>query len=731
MSINPKILFPPFVFLISLLNACGGGGGSNDPTTQSISATPSLGQVQGASVKLYQADGTTLLGSTQLAADGSVSIEYAGDYSGAIVLELVGSASSSYFDEATGSDIATGSGVLLHALAPSRTTISAITPLTEIAYQIALSQNVTLTDAVINDINQRVRLALAPELSDLLAIPRLFNSTTTAADLGDDDAGRYALKLAALAKLGATDATPALTLIAQLAADLADGDLDGQAEGSAISGLLYTPASFAADLQTQLTTMAASYGNSALQTAAAGYASASTSIDISNLGGGNNSGGGSTSACGDTSSAENFFASNAGNITVYATGGNGNMTTFFDAAASYQLTLVASGSLGGPGYRVLSDTGNPLGVVYDSAVHQFDDQVNEVNVIHNDGVFPQGVLQCDKNAGSWTVVLSDLSIPPSSVTLSSVQPGNGGNAGSTGGQVGGSIQNGDLALNGDVTTLAGSAGTTGTADGTGSDASFWYPSSITTDGSSLFVMSKEYPVDIFNPNTYFIRKIDIASGEVSTLPGSFSPLAGYLTSDGSYLYRAVGSGVYRIDPTSGDVTTVKSIANASFNGITTDGSNLYMSASNGSNRLIYKIEISSGDDSVFVDDDSFGSLQGITTDGTSLFVADMANNLIHRINIASATTAEFANDAKLLNVESLGCDGSNLYFSKPSIGPAIGKVGIASGTVEWLVGNATGQGSVDGDVNTASFYKVTSFTTDGSSLFLTDGGNNHTIRKID
>lgn len=721
-----RLLLPAILTAGLLLTACGGGSNDTTPAStpsKSVAIVPSLGMVLGATVNLYQADGTTLLGSAVLAADGTVSVTYSGDYSGPIVVELVGDAGATYYDENAGTLLSTGSGPLLHALVPAGTTRTAVTPLTEIAYRIAVAQAVSLTDAVVNDVNERVRLALAAQLSDLLSSPQLFSGATTGGSLDNDEAGGYALLLAALAQLGGADATPALTLASQLADDLADGSLDGIAGGSAITGLLYTPASFATDLQTQLTSMAATYGTIALQSAAAAYGAFPTSIDVTNLGSGS---GGGASACGDTTTAETFFTSNAGDITVYVTGGSGGMMTFYDGAASYQLTLVAPGSLHGPGYRVVNDNNNSLGIIFDAASHQFYDETNEVNVIHNDGVFPQGVLQCEKATGNWTVVLSDLATPPSSVTLSSVQP-----TGGSSGQMGGAIQNGDLALAGNVTTLAGTAGTTGTADGTGSAASFWYPSAMTTDGTSLFVMSKEFPVDIMNPNTYYLRKIDIASGAVTTLPGSSSPLAGYLTTDGTSLFRAVGSSVSKIDPTTGAATTLATIGNASFNGITTDGTYLYLTASNISNKLIYRVEIASGAASVFVDDASFGNLQGITTDGTALYVADMSNNQIHKVDIAGATTSVFASDIKLLNVEGLGSDGVNLYFSKPSVSPAIGKVDIATATVSWLLGYQTGQGSADGDSATAQFFAPGSFTTDGSSLFVTDGGNNHTIRQID
>ena len=61
-----------------------------------------------------------------------------------------------------------------------------------------------------------------------------------------------------------------------------------------------------------------------------------------------------------------------------------------------------------------------------------------------------------------------------------------------------------------VTTLAGST-TYGSVNGTGSAASFHYPCGITTDGTNIYV------ADAYNNE---IRKVVIATGVVTTLAGS-------------------------------------------------------------------------------------------------------------------------------------------------------------------------------------------------------------------
>jgi len=64
---------------------------------------------------------------------------------------------------------------------------------------------------------------------------------------------------------------------------------------------------------------------------------------------------------------------------------------------------------------------------------------------------------------------------------------------------------------GEVTTLAGQAGVSGSADGLGSSASFSAPYDVTTDGTYLYVAD-------FSGTS--VRKVEIATGAVGTLAGS-------------------------------------------------------------------------------------------------------------------------------------------------------------------------------------------------------------------
>ena len=322
-----------------------------------------------------------------------------------------------------------------------------------------------------------------------------------------------------------------------------------------------------------------------------------------------------------------------------------------------------------------------------------------------------------------------------------------------------------------TSTFAGSASVGGFDDGIGTSATFIGPTGITTDGVNLYI------TDFF-----VIRKIDISTKTVATICGSHflgstdgsaatasfsAPLS--ITRAGTNLYVAdTGNNTVRkIAISDGTVSTVAGKAtsyglangigaSARFDGpegVTTDGTNLYVTDSR--NNTIRKIVISTGEVSTIAGTagnggsaDGTGSSAsffrpiGITTDGTNLYVADSGNETIRKIVISSGVVTTLAGTA--LNrgsTDGIGpsatffgpcgitTDGTNLYVTDSS-NSAIRKIVISTGAVSTIAGNAGSVGAIDGTATTARFWSPQGITFDGTNLYVTDGGNNNTIRKI-
>ena len=339
--------------------------------------------------------------------------------------------------------------------------------------------------------------------------------------------------------------------------------------------------------------------------------------------------------------------------------------------------------------------------------------------------------------------------------------------------MGGTIQGQVLSLTGAVTTFAGTAGVSGSLDTTGTNARFKAPYGITTEGTNLYVTDS---------NNNVIRKIVIATGAVTTLAGTagtsgsadglgaaarFKAPYG-ITTDGTNLYVADSnnSTIRKIVIANGSVTTLAGLAGSALStngtgstarfyypyGITTDGTNLYVTES--PSDTIRKIVIASGAVSTLAGTaGTMGSSEGtgatarfcspvdITTDGTNLFVTDSCNNTIRKIVISSGAVTTLAGMAGTSgSIDATGTaarfnfpygittDGTNLYVTDMS-NYTIRKIVIATGDVTTLAGLAGVSGSTDATGTAARFYYPYGITTDGTSLYVADTLND-TIRKI-
>jgi sugar lactone lactonase YvrE len=268
-----------------------------------------------------------------------------------------------------------------------------------------------------------------------------------------------------------------------------------------------------------------------------------------------------------------------------------------------------------------------------------------------------------------------------------------------------------------VTTLAGSADSSGSADGTGAAALFYMPEGVAVDGAgNVFVADSA---------NFTIRKI--------TPTGVVTTLAGTAGSQGS----ADGTGVA-----------------ASFDwpeGVAVDGAGNVFVADN-MNSTIRKITPAgvvttlAGTAGMFGSADGTGAAasfvypSGVAVDGAgNVFVADSGNNTIRKITPSGVVTTLAGTAglkgsadgtgaaARFSDLFSVAVDGSgNLFVAD---GNTIRKI-TPSGVVTTLAGSAAADpGSADGTGAAARFYGPSGAVDGSGNLFVADSGNN-TIRKI-
>jgi sugar lactone lactonase YvrE len=274
-----------------------------------------------------------------------------------------------------------------------------------------------------------------------------------------------------------------------------------------------------------------------------------------------------------------------------------------------------------------------------------------------------------------------------------------------------------------VTTLAGTAGTVGSADGTGAAARFWLPQSVAADTNGNL-----YVADTANGT---IRKI--ASGAiVTTLAGSAStgsadgpgssarfsgPTGAAIDSSGNTYVADAGNGTIRVVTSAGAVSTLAGLA-GSFGA--TDG------PSNNAR---------------------FFAPQGTVVDSAgNIYVADTANHMIRKITSAGvvSTLAGLAGtngvsdgtgtNARFNFPQGVAVDLSNNVYVADTWNHTIREV-TPSGVVRTLAGVPGAYGDIDGTsagdgTNAARFYCPSGLAVDSAGNIYVADTRNHTIRQV-
>ena len=274
-----------------------------------------------------------------------------------------------------------------------------------------------------------------------------------------------------------------------------------------------------------------------------------------------------------------------------------------------------------------------------------------------------------------------------------------------------------------VTTLAGTAGMSGSADGTGAAARFSSPKGVAVDTAG-----NVYVADTSN---YTIRKVT-AAGVVITLAGtagmrgsadgagaaaSFDPPSGVAV-DGA-------GNVYVADAFS---STIRKVTGAGV--VTTLAGTAYMrgSADGTGAAASFWLEYSS-------------ACSGVAVDSTgNIYVGDTNNSTIRKVTAAGVVTT-LAGTARM--PDHVDGTGAAARFNEPS-GVAVDGAGniyvadtddtirkvTAAGVVTTLAGTAFRPGSTDGTGAAASFYGPSGVAVDSAGNFYIADATNDTIRKV-
>jgi sugar lactone lactonase YvrE len=325
-----------------------------------------------------------------------------------------------------------------------------------------------------------------------------------------------------------------------------------------------------------------------------------------------------------------------------------------------------------------------------------------------------------------------------------------------------------------VSTIAGTAGIPGSADGTGAAARFFNPNGVSLDSTGNL-----YVADLGNSS---LRKIT-SSGVVTTIAGSGqiigaangigaaatfeNPSGVAVDGSGNVFIADSGNHIIRKITSAGVVTTLAGTAGnmgaadgtgsaASFispTGIAVDGaSNIYVADSSSS--TIRKITSGGVVTTLAGSPITNGSANGIGVAATfmyptgvavdtvgNVYVADNGNSLIRKITSAGVvstlagtaglwgTTNGTGPTARFTNPFALAVDvGGNVYVAD-SGNHLIRKI-TSAGVVTTLAGTAGVAGSVNGTGTAAKFNYPTGVSVDGSGNVYVADNNNSTIRKI-
>jgi sugar lactone lactonase YvrE len=303
-------------------------------------------------------------------------------------------------------------------------------------------------------------------------------------------------------------------------------------------------------------------------------------------------------------------------------------------------------------------------------------------------------------------------------------------------------------------TFAGQSDVMGSVDGTGSDALFGHPLGLTTDGSGNIYVGDETTIRKITPDGV-VTTLAGQAGTFGTADGTagdarFSSLGGLAADGQGNIYVADGDAVRVVTP-AGVVTTIAGRPYQPYSGgvyqiygsgIAADtGNNLYFS--DGVSNLIYKIT-PNGDRSV---------LASVPVPGVGALAVDLATNVyvvangtIQKITLTGVVTTLAGQagisgsadgkgaSASFNNIQSIVADSTFNIYVADTANYTIRRI-TPDGTVSTLAGLAGVPGKANGTGSAARFGSIdyggpTGVATDkAGNIYVADQGNS-TIRKV-
>ena len=270
-----------------------------------------------------------------------------------------------------------------------------------------------------------------------------------------------------------------------------------------------------------------------------------------------------------------------------------------------------------------------------------------------------------------------------------------------------------------VTTLAGTAGPSGSTDGTGSAARFSFPLGIALNSAGTILY-------VADPSNYTIRAVVTSTGVVTTLaglaaaPGTtdgtgnvarfYLPRGVFLSTTGTITVTDSGNDMIRTVTTAGVTATVA--------GATSFGA---ADGVGGAAKFFFPRHVAvDGAGAVYVADSTNHTVRRVAADGTVTTLAGLAG--------VSGSVDAAGSAARFLTPYGAAVDSAgNVYVSTAA--HTIRKI-TPGGVVTTFAGSAGSAGSTDGTGSAATFNFPRGVAVDGAgTVYVTEFGND-TIRKI-